>query len=61
MCLCVRPRARQAGYYDIAVAAGVESMSMDPMKLDDININPKARGGKRGRGWRRRASGSRVR
>jgi hypothetical protein len=33
----------QAGYYDIGVAAGVESMSMDPMKLDDININPKAR------------------
>jgi acetyl-CoA acetyltransferase len=41
--LTLRLLSLQAGYYDIGVAAGVESMSMDPMKLDDININPKAR------------------
>ena len=41
--MCHSARAPQAGYYDIGVASGVESMSMDPMKLDDENINPKAR------------------
>jgi acetyl-CoA acetyltransferase family protein len=36
-----QPPSAQAGYYDFGVGAGVESMSMDPMKLDDVNINPK--------------------
>lgn len=45
--VCVLPRCvltplvSQAGYYDIGLACGVESMSQDPMKLDDTSINPK--------------------
>jgi len=36
-----RAHPPQAGYYDMGVAAGVESMSSDPFKVDDANINPK--------------------
>ena len=32
----------QAGYYDVGIGAGVETMTLDPMKFDDkLAINPK--------------------
>lgn len=31
----------KAGYYDVGIGAGVETMTLDPMKFDDTAINPK--------------------
>lgn len=42
--LARRPRHTQAGYYDVGIGAGVETMTLDPMKFDDkMPINPAAR------------------